>query len=151
VPKDSVAPLLRDLAAACPADQAETATRLLLKSLAASDDKAPPANAATRDKVLKLLADSAAARSQMDVLTNYAVDIVKAVSAAGTPERSSLVEAFGAALKRLEADTSLSRADRITALYGRVELSRIDTVNVNCTVAQRAFGLGRDSTSVPSA
>src|SRR5438046_8864334 len=62
----------------------------------------------------------------MDVLTNHAADITRALSAPKSVERRALVDAFNAALKRLEADTTLSRADRLTALQGRVDLARID-------------------------
>jgi thioredoxin-related protein len=126
VPPESVPALLKQLAAACPADQAETASRLLLKSVAASEEKGPKPDATARDKVLKLLADTSASRAQMDVLTNYAADIVKALHPTASPQRVELIEAFNSSLKRLEADTTLSRADRLTALQGRVDLARID-------------------------
>ncbi len=126
VPKDSVPALLAQLAAACPADQAEPAARLLLKAVAGRDAKAPKADAATRDKVARLVADPAAARVHMDVLTNGAADIVRALSAPKTPERAELLAAFNEAMTRLEADSTLSRADRLTALWARVDLARID-------------------------
>ena len=104
MPKDGVPALLRQLAAACPPQPAEIATRLRLEALAASDGKAavkpdPAAQAA----VLALLADAPASRAQMDVLTNNAPDITRALSAPGTPQRAALVAAFDLALKRFEA------------------------------------------------
>jgi len=126
VPKDGVPALLKQLAAACPSDQPETASRLLLKSVAATDAKAGQPDTASRDKVLKLLADANAARPHMDVLTNEADDIVRALSAADSAERAQLLTAFDAALTRLQADTTLSRADRVMALLARVDLARID-------------------------
>ena len=42
-----------------------------------------------------------------------------------------------------------SSGSRYSACIARSVI--VGTVNVNCTVAQRTFGLGRDSTSVPSA
>ena len=127
VPKAQAATLLQQLAAACPADQAATATRLMLKALAARDEKArAKPDAAARERVLKLLADPNASREQMDVLAGSATDIVQALSAAKTPPRQQLVEAFDAAMKTLEADTTLSRADRMAALEARVDLARID-------------------------
>src|SRR4030095_5478594 len=49
VGRDRVAPTLAKLAAACPADQPETAMRLRLKALAARDAKTPaPADLAAR-------------------------------------------------------------------------------------------------------
>ncbi|HEY9240061.1 MAG TPA: thioredoxin family protein, partial [Burkholderiaceae bacterium] len=120
VPKGGVPALLQQLADACPADQTEIATRLRLKALAAVEDKAPAKpDAASQATLLKLLADAPAARPYMDVLTNYATDIVRALSAKGTPQRAELVTAFDGALKRFEADTTLSRADRLGALIAQ--------------------------------
>ncbi len=127
VPKDAVPVLLKQLADACPADQTDTATRLRLDALAAAPDKAPAKpDATTQAMLLKLLADPAAARSHADQLANNASAITRALSAAGTPQRAQLVSAFELALKRLEADASLSRADRIGALIAQVDLARID-------------------------
>jgi thioredoxin-related protein len=132
VPKDGVPALLKQLADACPADQTEVATRLRLKALAAVDTKADakvaaakptPADQAT---LLKLLADASASRAHMDVIANYATDIVRALSAKGTPQRAEIAAAMDAALKRFEADTTLSRADRIGALIAQVDLAKID-------------------------
>jgi len=131
VPKDGVPALLKQLADACPADQTEIATRLRLKALAAADSatgakaaaKPSPADQAT---LVKLLADPAASRAHMDVITNYATDIVRALSAKGTPQRAELAAAMDTALKRFEADTTLSRADRIGALIAQVDLVKID-------------------------
>ncbi len=129
VPVDQRAALLRQLAASCPASETDACARLMLKSL--TDDankKAPPVapDAATRDRVLKLLADPAQSRAHMDVLANAAPDIVDALAPKKGAERTQLVAALDAALVRIEADTTLSRADRMTALYARVDLARID-------------------------
>lgn len=127
VPKDEVPALMKQLAAACPAEQTEVATRLQLKALAAVDEKTPAQpDAAAQARLVTLLADAKAARAHMDVLANYATDITRALSAKGTPQRTELLGAFEAALKRFEADTTLSRADRLTALMSRVALARMD-------------------------
>lgn len=135
VAKDRLPATLAALAAKCPADQLEAATRLRLKSLVAAEPaagakgKAPSAPARTPrdgDAVLALLADPAKSREQTDMLTNYAVEIVRTASAARTPQRQALLAAFGPALKRLQADTTLSRADRLQALIAQVDLARID-------------------------
>ena len=131
VPKDAVPALLKQLADACPADQTDTATRLRLDALAAADDKATAKATAKPDAtiqamLLKLLADPTAARAHADQLENNASAITRALSSAGTPPRAQLVAAFDTALKRLEADASLSRADRIGALIAQVDLARID-------------------------
>jgi len=83
-------------------------------------------DAALRQRVRGWLADPSVARAQMDVLTNYAVEITKALSAAGSTDRKAIVGAFEVALQRLQADATLSRADRLTALGARVDLARID-------------------------
>jgi len=127
VPKDGVPALLRQLADACPAEPAEIATRLRLKALAAVDAKQPARpDAAAQATLLKVLAEGPTARAYMDVLTNYAPDITRALSAKGTPQRADLLAAFDVALKRFEADTTLSRADRMAALIAQVDLARID-------------------------
>jgi thioredoxin-related protein len=127
VPKDGVPALLKQLADACPADQADAATRLRLKALAAVDDKAPAKlDAAAQAALVKLLADPAAARAHMDVLTNAATDITRALSAKASPQRAELLAAFDTAMKRFAADTTLSRADRLTALYAQIDMAKID-------------------------
>jgi len=130
-PKGSVPALLKQLADACPADQTESATRLRLKALAALDTKDPKAaaakpSAADQAALRKLLADADTSRAHMDVLANYATDIVRATSAKGTPQRAEIAQAMDAALQRFEADATLSRADRVNALYARVDLAKID-------------------------
>ena len=136
VPKNDVPGTLVKLAVASPAADVETTTRLWLKALAASDDgKGVKPDAALRERVLRVLADPAQSRTHMDVLTGGAADIVTVIdgniapmpgeaapaSAAPTP----LMLAFEAALKRLEADVTLSRGDRLGALYARVDLARL--------------------------
>jgi thioredoxin-like negative regulator of GroEL len=127
VPAAERAGVLAGLAAACPASEADSATRLMLKALADSDDgKGVKTDAALRARVRGWLADPKVARGQMDVLTNYAGEITKALSASGSADRKAIVAAYDSALQRLQADTTLSRADRLTALNARVDLARID-------------------------
>ena len=77
--------------------------------------------------MLRLLADPVGSRLQMDVLGNYAADIARVLNAdAPAPAQAELIRAYDTALKRLQADTTLSRADRLTALASRVELARLD-------------------------
>lgn len=127
VPKADVAATLVRLAAASPAADTETTTRLWLKALAASDDgKGVKPDAALRERVLRLLADPAQSRAQMDVLTNNAPEIVRTLEDEMSGARAPLVAAFDAALSRLEADATLSRADRLGALASRVDLARLE-------------------------
>lgn len=119
--------LLAQLSRACPPAEREAATRLLLKALAESDDgKGIKPDAALRAQVTKLLADPKATRAQMDVVVNAAPDITKALAPAPGPDRQAIAAAFDSALQTLEADASLSRADRLGALTSRVALARID-------------------------
>ncbi len=127
IDKKKLPATLLALANACPADAPDTAMRLRLKALAAADAKAPAkVDAATRGALVALLDDPARSREQTDMLTNYAAEIVRAASAKATAERATLLGAFDTALKRLEADTTLSRADRMQALIAQVDLARID-------------------------
>ncbi len=126
VPKADVPATLARLAAASPAGDAETTTRLWLKALAASDDgKGLKADAALRERVLRVLADPGVSRTQMDVLAGGATDIVKTLETEGSPGRAALVVSFESTLKRLEADASLSRGDRLGAVIARIDLARL--------------------------
>jgi len=123
VPEKDRPALLASLAGAAP--DADIATRLWLKALAAGEEgKGIKADAALRDRVRKLLADPQAARTQMDVLVNGAPQIVRGLDAGR--ERAALLAAFDTALKRLQSDATLSRADRESALIARVDLARLD-------------------------
>ncbi|HEX5686942.1 MAG TPA: thioredoxin fold domain-containing protein [Ideonella sp.] len=132
VPEAERAPLLAQLAGSCPVGETETATRLLLKALVGQAEIAPNAkpgikvDGAVRDRVKKLLADPAATRSQMDVVVNFAPDLAKALAPTAGADRQAIVGALDAALVRLQGDASLSRADRMSALIGRVDLARLE-------------------------
>ena len=108
----------------------ETTTRLWLKSIGAMAE-GKTADAAQMSsfvpRLRAVLADPAQARAQMDVLTNEAPDLVKALAPQPGDARNTLVAAFDTALKRLNEDTTLSRADRLNALQGRIDLARLDS------------------------
>ena len=127
LPKAEVPGTLVRLAAASPASDAETQTRLWLKALAASDDgQGVKPDAALHARVQRVLADPAQARAQMDTYSGSdAAAIVRVLEPEGGTGREPLVSGFEAALRRLEADPTLSRGDRMAALYGRVELARL--------------------------
>ncbi len=127
VPKAELPALLTRLAAASPAADSETTTRLWLKALAASDDgQGVKPDAALRERVRRVLADPAVSREHVDALSYGATDIVRTLEADGSPGRAPLVAAFDTALQRLAADTTLSRGNRVDALYARVLLARLD-------------------------
>ena len=125
VPGGDLAGLLAQLASTAPADDAIVSSRLWLKALAASTEGAGiKADAALRERVLRLLADKDAARLQMDVLVAGASNIVLTLSEGG--DKRKLLRRFDNALSRLQADTTLSRADRIAAVNARIALARLD-------------------------
>ena len=130
--------LLKRLARACPPEPKDVAVRLQLKALAAVDEHAPHrADPAQLAAVMALLSDEAGARAQMDVLTNNAADITQALTLRSTAPRAQLLAAFDAALRQLEADATLSRADRINALIAQVDLARIDVPKSALSPANR--------------
>lgn len=118
--------VLAALAPAAGSAGADTATRLWLKALAASDDgKGLKADEALRERVRKVLADGTQSRALADVIGYGAPAMVRAL--ADTPDaRQPWVASFDTVLRRLQADASLSRADRLTALVSRIELARLE-------------------------
>jgi len=124
VKRADVPATLAQLAAASPAGDGETTTRLWLKALAASDDgKGVKPDDALRERVLKVVNDPALARQHMDVIGNSGADIVKALG--GDSADSPIAAPVDAALRRLAADATLSRGDRISALISRIEIARL--------------------------
>jgi hypothetical protein len=100
---------------------------LLLKAVASSDDgKGLKPDAALRGQIVAMLGDAKASRAQMDVLVNGADDLARALAPEAGPDRQQVVAALNRALERLQADGTLSRADRLSALLARVELARLD-------------------------
>jgi thiol-disulfide isomerase/thioredoxin len=139
VPATELPATLERLAAASQGDDAETTTRLWLQALAAGEEgKGLQPDAALRERLQRVLADPVQSRAQMDVLTSGAADIVRRFGAGPGP----LVAAYDAALRRLQADATLSRADRLGALEARVELARLawpkDAVRVALPAPLRA-------------
>lgn len=119
--------LLAQLAAACPASLPDVRMRLMLKSLTGREPgSAAPVQPAQREQVARLLADSAATRSQMDVLVNFAPDLVQMMTPQPGKDRMTLAAAFDTALVRLQNDATLSRSDRLSALIARVSLLKLD-------------------------
>jgi len=143
VPRSEQPGLLVELAAAAPASDPDTSTRLWLKALAASNDgQGVRPDAALRARVERVLADPATARRHADLLSNHADDIVRAFDSEATPQRAAMVAAFDTALQRLQADATLSRGDRLGAVIARLALARLDlpkdSVHVTLPAALRA-------------
>lgn len=112
-----LAATLSALAAAC--TQADAAQRLSWHALHASG------KVASADGVLALLADALAVRAQMDLVNQYAVDLVRTLSEPQTPARSALTQAFATALEQIENDTTVAAIDQLQALRTRVRMARM--------------------------
>jgi thiol-disulfide isomerase/thioredoxin len=129
IPEKNVAPTLKRLAQACPAEQKETAVRLELKALAAGATakgaKTSP-DAAAAARLVSVLGDSRLVRENFDTLTEYADKIAGFVTTPKSADRERLVAAWTAALARLVADASLSTTDRLVAVSAQVGLARLD-------------------------
>lgn len=108
--------------------EGDTLTRFWFKALAAGTETSKPiaVDGSLRDRVERVLVDPSLARQQMDVLTGGAALIVKAIAAEAGPDRRALLTRMDVALQRLQADATLSRADRVAALIERVELVRLE-------------------------
>ncbi len=107
--------------------ETEHTTRLWLKAVAASTDgQGVKADAPLRERVLRVLADPLQSRQHMDVLTNSADSMVRTLEPAAGPARAALLQRFDSTLQRLQADATLSRGDRLGALWARVELARLE-------------------------
>lgn len=131
VPKARLAATLQRLAHACPPEQAEAGTRLMLKALLAQGEdeaaaKKARAPAAARERVMGLLADDTLARDNLDLIVNFARPLTVSLAAAGTPEREQLSATWAATLDRLTADTRLSQGDRLSALISRIDLAKLE-------------------------
>lgn len=124
---------LARLSAACPDSAAQAGQRLGLKALVARADPelaAKPLDAksaaAAREGLMTMLGDDAQVMDNVDIVTNYAAELVKVTSVKGTPEREQLAAAFATTLDRLTADKRLSQGDRIGALISRVAIAQVD-------------------------
>jgi len=129
VPEKEVAPTLKRLAHACPADQKDAAVRLDLKALASAataKNATPSPDAEALGRLTAVLADPKLIRENFDTLTEYADKIAGYVTSPKSPERARLVSAWSAALDRLVADATLSTADRLVAVGSKVALARLD-------------------------
>ena len=120
---------LARLAKACPADQADTATRLELQALAAaSHAKTKPAvSEAAKELLSAVLSDDKRARENFDLLANNAGSIAGFVAPSSSAARTQLVATWNAALGRFIADPAIGMDDRLVAVNAKIELARLDT------------------------
>ncbi|MDM5177958.1 thioredoxin family protein [Massilia sp. DJPM01] len=115
--------LAATLAALCDAcDEPEAALRLAWHALHAGASPVPQDGL---DLLLRTLADPRAVLAQADLVTNYAVDLVRALTAPQSEQRMVLSTAWSDALRRLESSDALDPADQLAALRVRVRMARL--------------------------
>ena len=137
--KDVPATLLK-LARSCPPAQRESSSRLVLHALSAvatAKDEAKPAfdKADALASVKSMLARPELVREHYDQLAFSGDDIIGAITAPKSKERSELLRIWSAALDTLANDTTLSHAGRVWATSGKVALARLDSNDAPLTSA----------------
>ncbi len=131
VPKADVPATLLKLAHACPPEQREASSRLVLQAIAASatakGDVKPAADKADALASLQsILARPELVREHYDLVAGYASQMVAYTTTPKSKAREQLIAQWNVALDRLVADATLSNAGRIWALGGKVDLARLD-------------------------
>jgi thiol-disulfide isomerase/thioredoxin len=129
LPKEKRAATLQRLALACPSGQPETVARLKLQAVvAAANAKGASAHddKAASMQLMAVLADPKLARENFDLLVYYPSEVTNLVTLSKSPERARVIAMWSTALQRLVADSSLSTADRLSAVDAQVALARID-------------------------
>jgi thioredoxin-related protein len=129
VPTPKVARTLAQVAQACPPEQAAAKSRLTLKAVAAAADlpekERPFDRAAALAQLGAVLANPALARENFTALTDSAGDVARALQLSAQ-ERERLFKSWDPLLVGWSDDGTLSRADRLSAVNGRIELARLD-------------------------
>ena len=131
VPEKDVPATLLKLARSCPPEQREASSRLVLHALGAvataKDDAKPTLDKADAIASVKsVLARPELVREHYDQLAFSGDDIVGAITAPKSAERSELLVTWSNALDRLAKDPTLSSAGRVWATNGKVALARLD-------------------------
>jgi thioredoxin-like negative regulator of GroEL len=129
LPADKRAATLARLAKACPATQADIATRLALAAIvaaASAKDAKPHDDRAAVDTLVAVLGDPAVARENFDLIVNNADKVTDNITLKGSAERTRLTSAWNAALDRLYADKRLSSLDRLAVLSAEIDLAKVD-------------------------
>ena len=119
---------LRRLAAACPADQPDVASRMALRAIIVSALDQVALAQPERDllRTREMLRQTNAVRGNLDLLLNYSAELVSALTKAGSQERSDLKLALTTWLNQFADDASLSATERLTALQAKLALAKMD-------------------------
>jgi len=136
VAEKDVAPTLLKLARTCPPEQREASSRLLLQALGAvatakSDAKPTFDKADALESFKSVLARPELVREHYDQLAFAADDIVSAVTAPKSAQRTKLIETLNAAFDGLTNDRTLGNAGRIWATSGKVAVARVENKEGN--------------------
>lgn len=83
------------------------------------------------NRLCATLADAKTVCAQMDLVINYAVDLVRFLTEPGSDARLTLTHVWCAALETLELDDTLELVDQLAALRVRVRLSRLGAPGSN--------------------
>jgi hypothetical protein len=73
-----------------------------------------------------VLEDARISRDNTDILTNYSGKIAPKVTDVNSDARAQLIKVWNVALERLANDSTLSKADRLSAVDAKVALARLD-------------------------
>ncbi|HEX8614060.1 MAG TPA: thioredoxin family protein [Telluria sp.] len=77
--------------------------------------------------LLRTLADPQAVLEQLDLVTGYALELVRALTAPQSAQRMALAAAWSGALEQLESSCVLGLDDQLAALRVRVRMARLGT------------------------
>ncbi len=127
VARDELAKTLLALAKSVPGEPIEIATRLKLKALvaAAAEKSTALDTTAGLETLNSVLADPGLARSNFDILVNYAGELTKSLTEDVSPQRIALIDKWHSVLQQLADDPTLSTTDRLSAVASRVSLARL--------------------------
>ena len=107
-------------------DEPASALRLAWHALhAAVSAKAAPDEHEATAMLLRTLADPQAVLAQLDLVTGYAVDLVRGLSAPQSAQRMALTAAWSGALEQLDSSSGLGLDERLAALRVRVRMARL--------------------------
>lgn len=125
IKKLDFAAIVASMTRACTLPDALVRLEWLALHAAASSGKGGVDRQAAIARLEATLADPHGVAGQMDIVTNYAVALVRFLTEAHTDARTRLCRSWATALEALETDPAVDIADQLFALRTRVRLSRL--------------------------
>ena len=132
LPSKDVAATLKRLASASRLAAPDASARFALRALVAEATAKPATtspDSAAISQVLALLADPRLARENFDLITNYSGDVLSYLASTKPDQQKPLRAAWNGALDQFLSDASLSTADRLTAMVGKVAVANLDVAS----------------------